>query len=150
MSKTTMNKTPPTQTALQESLRAEFDVGISMAADPENARLPDLALRITSLHSPWYKKTCPVCLDKFREGDRVRLCPECGKPYHDDRQYGMHCWQKHFTGGHICTEGGEDRFADPPRSIPRCDFTWASNTPETLSPAAGIGNDCADTRRPRC
>lgn len=32
--------------------------------------------------------TCPVCDTKFKEGDDVVVCPDCGTPYH------RACWQK--------------------------------------------------------
>ena len=100
-----------------------------MAADPDNAELPDLALRTTTIRSRWYGRTCRECKLKFREGDRVRLCPRCGKPYHDDRQYDLRCWPLHFAGGRVCTEGGRDRFSDA--EISRCDFVWAGESPES-------------------
>lgn len=32
-------------------------------------------------------KLCPVCRERFREGDDVAVCPECGTPHH------RACWQ---------------------------------------------------------
>lgn len=32
--------------------------------------------------------TCPVCGEKFKDGDDVVVCPDCGTPYHRE------CWQK--------------------------------------------------------
>ena len=32
--------------------------------------------------------TCPVCGEKFKDGDDAVLCPDCGTPYHRE------CWQK--------------------------------------------------------
>jgi uncharacterized C2H2 Zn-finger protein len=115
------------ETTLIRFLRNEIDSGIAMAADPTNANLPDLAIRITSVNSPWYSQTCLICKHKFREGDQVRLCPQCGKAYHDDDQYDLHCWQKKFTDGEICTRGGVDRFG---RGVARCDFLWFGSLPE--------------------
>lgn len=90
------------ETGLSRQLRAEFEQGISMSADPENANLPVTAIRVTTIHSRWYMLTCKVCRDRYREADRVRLCPACGEPYHDDDQYDLHCWQTHFVSGKNC------------------------------------------------
>lgn len=110
-------------------LREEMDIGQKMAADPTNANLPDLALRITSLHSTWFMRTCRVCQNKFREGDLVRLCPRCNQAYHDDSQFNLSCWQKHFSNGKICTEGGVDRFSKQP--ITPCAYQWNGRLPDT-------------------
>nr|VFJ50746.1 MAG: hypothetical protein BECKFM1743C_GA0114222_1008810 [Candidatus Kentron sp. FM]VFJ50779.1 MAG: hypothetical protein BECKFM1743A_GA0114220_1008710 [Candidatus Kentron sp. FM]VFK08765.1 MAG: hypothetical protein BECKFM1743B_GA0114221_1008010 [Candidatus Kentron sp. FM] len=82
------------QGTLTSLLRRDLELGIAMAEDPDNAGLPDLAIRVTTMHSPWFSRTCRVCRDKFREGDLVRLCPRCGEPYHDDGQYALHCWKR--------------------------------------------------------
>ncbi len=113
-------------------LRDEIEIGIHMADDPANANLPDLAPRVTTINSPWYARTCRVCKHKFREGDRVRLCPQCDEPYHDDEQYELHCWQKKFASGQVCTEGGIDRFSG--LEIPRCDFTYSGPLPDEHRP----------------
>jgi len=103
-------------------LRDEFDSGMVMAADPTNANLPESAVRTTTIYSSWFSQTCRVCKFKFREGDRVRLCPRCGKPYHDDDQYDLRCWRAHFEGGDICTQGGRDRFSEGGGEILRCEY----------------------------
>ena len=37
----------------------------------------------------YYKdESCPVCSEKFKEGDDIVVCPECGTPYH------RHCYNK--------------------------------------------------------
>lgn len=54
------------------------------------------------MRSPWFARYRKVCGDKLREGDRVRRCPDCGEPYHDDPRFGRHCWQLQFAGGGIC------------------------------------------------
>jgi hypothetical protein len=113
-----------------------MDAGLALAADPANANLPDLEIRVTSIHSPWYGQTCHVCRDKFREGDQVRLCPRCGKPYHDDSQYNLRCWHKRFAGGRICTEGGADRFSEGGRVVPRCEFSFSGKLPGELTDAS--------------
>ena len=41
--------------------------------------------------------TCPVCGEKFKDGDDVVVCPDCGTPYHRE------CWQK--TG--VCLHQAE-------------------------------------------
>jgi hypothetical protein len=114
---------------------------MAMAVDPANANLPDLAIRTTTINSPWYARTCRVCRDKFREGDRVRLCPRCGEPYHDDRQYDLHCWQEHFVGGRKCTEGGPDRFNESGREIPSCDYVGDGQLPDDPAVAASSHTD---------
>jgi hypothetical protein len=111
--------------------RAEIDLGIASSRDPVNAFLPDLHPRTTTIYSPWYTRTCPACGHKFREGDRVRLCPgvegkPCGQAYHDDGHYDLRCWPEHFKGGQVCKKGGFDRFAG--RDVAGCSFTW-SGTP---------------------
>ncbi len=60
-------------------LSEEFQKGMNMAVDPVNANLPDIAIRTTTVYSPWYAQTCNGCKFKFREGDRVRLCPKCSE-----------------------------------------------------------------------
>ncbi len=117
-----MNNTPVKELVypepvLKQRLRHEIDVGIALAADPANANLPELAIRVTTGHSPWYTQTCKVCEHKFREGDEVRLCPECGEPYHDDDQYDLHCWTGHFTDAGGCKGS-------------RCDYAWSGFLPE--------------------
>jgi len=121
-------KTSRPEPLLRQCLREEMESGIDMAADPANANLPDLAIRITTVYSPWYARACPVCRHKFREGDRVRLCPECDRPYHEDDQYGLHCWHNHFASGDICAKGGVDRFSEVQREIPRCEYVWSESS----------------------
>ena len=111
-----------------------------MAKDPVNANLPDLAIRMTTVYSPWYARTCAVCKHKFREGDMVRVCPKCSQPYHEDGQYGLHCWHKHFDSGRICTRGGVDRFSEAQREIPRCEYVW----PESSEKPARACHDAGD------
>jgi hypothetical protein len=87
---------------LEQHIHAELELGIKMAGDPANTSLPELALRVTSINSVWFTQMCRVCKDKFREGDYVRVCPTCSEPYHDDQQYDLYCWQKHFAAGAMC------------------------------------------------
>lgn len=110
------------ETGLRRQLRAELQQGILMSADPENANLSALAIRATTIHSRWYTLTCKVCRDKFREADRVRLCPECGEPYHDDAQYDLRCWQAHFTGGKNCLGLSPSSAVGPGEPIAPCPF----------------------------
>ncbi len=124
-------------------LRAELEAGEVMAADPENAALPDLALRTTTLRSRWYARTCRECRLKFREGDRVRLCPRCEKPYHDDHRYELRCWPRHFASRQVCTEGGEDRFSGA--EIPRCDFVSTEEPLDDSLPAAATSGERVET-----
>ncbi len=119
---------PYPESALKQYIRDEMNLGIAMAADPDNADLPELTIRTTTINSPWYTRTCQICKHKFREGDQVRLCPRCAEAYHDDNQYGLHCWQKKFEAGEICTPGGIDRFTE--QEIPGCDFTWSGPLPD--------------------
>lgn len=118
------------KSVLKQQISIEVELGIALSADPVNANRPDLDLRITTLNSPWFARTCRICKDKFREGDQVRLCPNCSEPFHDDKQYSLHCWQKKFAAGAICKEGrqeGEpDRFNESGRGIPRCEFSCSS------------------------
>src|SRR4030095_3992419 len=77
------------RTESENRCKVEIDLGIASSRDPENAFLPDLYARTPTIYSPWYTRACPVCQDKFRAGDRVRLCPgangkRCGRAYHDD------------------------------------------------------------------
>ncbi|HEY4388737.1 MAG TPA: hypothetical protein VGN34_30160, partial [Ktedonobacteraceae bacterium] len=136
------------RSALEQQIAAEINMGITLSADPTNANLPDLAMRITTISSPWFARSCQICKDKFREGDQVRLCPDCGEAFHDDNQYLLDCWQKKFGKGAICKEGGPDRFSDHGGDLPRCEFSWSSSadkkiwypsaesTPSQNSPAA--------------
>lgn len=121
------------ESGLYDRIRDELSAGVEMAADPTNANLPALSLLTTTINSPWYARTCGVCQDKFRETDQVRVCPRCGEAYHDDHQYDLHCWQTHFAGGKVCTEGGEDRFSGESRQIPRCDYSWNGQLPKESS-----------------
>lgn len=114
---------------MREELRVELETGIALAADPENAYLPDLAARVTTSRSRWFARGCRECKLKFREGDQVRLCPQCATPYHDDPQYGLRCWTAHFVEDRICTQGGKSRFSG--RETPRCDYVWHGRFPDT-------------------
>ncbi len=122
-----------TQPEFKGQCKAEIDLGMASSRDPVNAFLPDLYARTTTIYSPWYTRTCPVCRHKFREGDRVRLCPghqgkPCSQAYHDDSQYNLHCWHTHFTDGNVCKASGYDRFAE--RHIEGCRFTWSGEFPD--------------------
>src|SRR5215472_15840546 len=122
---------------LKQQIDAEVELGIALSADPVNANLPDLAVRITTINSPWFARTCRICKDKFREGDQVRLCPNCSEAFHDDNQYSLHCWQKKFAGGAICKEGGPDRFNESGSGLLRCEFSYTSPAViETSTPSS--------------
>lgn len=83
--------------------------GQNMSRDPLNAGAMGSAdVQVTTMHSLWFLKVCHVCENRFRAGDRVRVCPKCGRARHDDARYGLHCWQAHFGAGHICDEGQTD------------------------------------------
>jgi hypothetical protein len=123
-------------TSLVNALRGGMDEGITIAADPTNANLPILALRTTTLYSSWFANACRGCRDKFRDGDRVRLCPRCHAAYHDDDQYDLHCWQDYFRDGRICTLPGVDRFSDDSRQIPSCDYPRSDPELPPLSASA--------------
>src|SRR5579859_2170972 len=126
MNRSSNDKQSYPKSALKQQISAEVELGIALSADPANANLPDLAIRVTTINSPWFARTCRICKDKFREGDQVRLCPDCGEAFHDDNQYSLHCWQKKFAGGAICKEGGPDRFNEGGSGLPRCEFSGAS------------------------
>ncbi len=134
---------------LIRNLRDEIERGLTLASDPVNANLTALALRGTTIYSPWFVCTCKVCRFKFRVGDLVRLCPKCKEPYHADEHSGLDCWQRHFAPGHICSEGGKDRFGEDNAVKPSCDFIWdgklagqgppqADATPSNPSPHAAL------------
>jgi hypothetical protein len=127
MNRSTNDKQTYPKSALKQQIGAEVELGIALSADPVNANLPDLAIRITTINSPWFARTCRICKDKFREGDQVRLCPDCGEAFHDDNQYSLHCWPKKFADGAICTEGGPDRFNESSSGLPRCEFSCSSS-----------------------
>lgn len=136
---TMVNRSPPpltqSESALNREIRAEIELGLTLSADPTNAGLPELAIRITTIHSPWFARACRVCGDKFRDSDRVRLCPRCGEPYHDDDQYDLHCWRKHFANGGMCKEGRvDDRFSE---QVERCEFRWSQPLPEETAATSG-------------
>jgi hypothetical protein len=125
------------QTITRNLCRVAFDLAIASSCDPINAFLPDLHLRTTTIYSPWFTRSCPACRQKFREGDRVRLCPgvegkPCGQAYHDDGQYNLRCWDAHFRDGNVCKKKGFDRFAG--RHVDGCGFTWAGTLPDRDPP----------------
>jgi len=123
---------------LKQQLRTELESGIALSADPVNAGLPELAIRVTTVNSPWFARTCRICGDKFREGDQVRLCPRCGESYHDDNQYNLYCWQKKFADGGVCKAGNaDDRFSE---QLEQCDFTWSQPLPDEAA-AAGSADE---------
>src|SRR5258708_2897604 len=132
MNQPAKNDQPATslQSPLSEQIRAEFDLGIALAADPVNARRSGQALRETTIYSPWLTRACRVCKDRFRLGDQVRLCPECGEPYHDDDQYNLRCWQKQFGQGGICHPERIDRFGEQERVLAGCGFSLPMPLPE--------------------
>ena len=113
---------------LKSQLREQIRAGRLASRDPINAGLPDLYLRQTTIYSPWYTRTCPECKHKFREGDMVRLCPKCGRAYHDDGQYQLHCWEAHFADDGVCRVGGTDPITGLERES--CDYTWSGIFPE--------------------
>lgn len=120
---------PTFRTNLDSQLRTEIDVGLRSSVDPSNANQPPLALRITTLNSPWFMTNCPVCHNQFRESDLVRLCPRCEAPYHDDAQFNLDCWTKKFSTGESCTLGGSDtRFSS--QILPACLYTWDGLLPD--------------------
>jgi hypothetical protein len=129
MSKTNKTDFPRhRETLLKSRLRDEIEAGLAASEDPKNAGLPDLYLRQTTMYSLWYTRTCPECKHKFREGDMVRICPRCGRVYHDDDQHQLHCWQEHFAAGGACQEVGIDPITDQPRVT--CDYTWPGDFPD--------------------
>lgn len=130
------------ETPLKARIRVEIDAGISESRDPQNAGLPDLYRRTTTMYSPWYTRACPECKHNFREGDRVLLCPRCGQAYHDDDRYNLHCWQEHFADGKVCKKDRYDHIAE--RQLKGCDYVWSGKLPEEEK--AG-GDETQPTRR---
>lgn len=116
----------------------QIEDGLKASRDPLNADLPDLALRSTTIYSPWYTQPCPECQFKFREGDMVRVCPDCGQAYHSDNQYRLFCWEAHFADGRACKPGGFDRFSCV--HIDGCGFRWHGTVAERKS-----GSDVSST-----
>jgi uncharacterized C2H2 Zn-finger protein len=119
---------------LHARLREEMSAGLAASLDPENAGLPPLYRHETTIYSPWYTRACPECKHKFREGDTVRLCPRCGRVYHDDDQYQLHCWEEHFAEDGVCRKAR----IDPITGVPQegCDYTWSGQFPEEGREAA--------------
>ncbi len=126
---TTHQQSNEYESRFMHHLRQEMAAGVSMAKDPDNADLPALAIRTTTRYSPWFMSSCSVCHNKFREGDYVRLCPQCDKAYHDDSQFELHCWQDRFADEQQCTQGGKDRFSE--QKIEPCTFRWSGSLPDT-------------------
>lgn len=124
---TAPKKSSHNQSRLKLSLRQEIDIGIAASCDPQNAGLPDLFARTTTIYSPWYTRTCPECKLQFREGDRVRLCPKCGQAYHDDDQYHLYCWQSRFANGNVCKKERYDPIAELNRD--GCTYQWCGTFP---------------------
>ena len=121
-----MGESVAAESGLTGHLRQEILQGRESARDPLNANLPVLFLRVTTMYSPWFARNCPVCKDNFRERDQVRVCPQCHQAYHDDDQYGLHCWQDHFIDGRCCREGGDSRFGE----AKPCPFCWDGVFPD--------------------
>ncbi|MET0649061.1 MAG: hypothetical protein ABW208_20825 [Pyrinomonadaceae bacterium] len=129
---------------LKSRLREELDAGIAVARDPENADLPKEAVRTTTMYSPWYVRTCPQCKQKFRAGDRVRLCPLCERAYHEDNVYRLDCWREHFAGGKACRA---PRF-DPITSVDDPGCRYSSPEGHAAAAAAESGAEQAASVRP--
>lgn len=108
---------------LSELLRDEMLAGIEMASDPLNAGLALLLRRQTTLESAWFAASCGYCHLKVREGDWVRVCPDCGQAYHDDERYEFDCWRRKVATGEVCKVGGVDEF-DEDVVEPSCDYVW--------------------------
>ncbi len=107
-------------TILKALLREEFQAGVKDSKDPENAWLPDLAIRKTTMYSPWFMRLCPFCGLEFREGDLARICPECGQAYHDDPRYNLRCWRRYFSKHPFCSPEKRNRDGVPIRK--KCEF----------------------------
>lgn len=84
-------------------LKEELEIGKVLARDPQNAEVPLLNKRTTTMDSSWFNDICSVCQFRFRVGDVVRVCPRCEKAYHDDIQFNLHCWQIRFKDDGCCT-----------------------------------------------
>ncbi|HEX3641172.1 MAG TPA: hypothetical protein VHV10_07770 [Ktedonobacteraceae bacterium] len=56
MNRSTNDKQTYPKSALKQQIGAEVELGIALSADPVNANLPDLAIRITTINSPWFAR----------------------------------------------------------------------------------------------
>ncbi len=63
--------------------------------------------------------------------------PKCGEAYHDDSQFGLHCWHQRFSGGKPCKEAGNRRFG-PALS---CDFRWQGPLPQSVGARPGAAEE---------
>jgi hypothetical protein len=124
--KNNVQKEAQPESHLKAESRREIEDGLATSQDSLNADLPELALRITTIYSPWYTRTCLQCKHRFREGDQIRICPECEVCYHDDGQYNLHCWQERFADGRVCRE---DRY-DPISELDTrgCTYEWTGRS----------------------
>ncbi|MCP4405247.1 MAG: hypothetical protein GY801_49100 [bacterium] len=127
------SKQTRSETPLGAGIRQELLLGMDISRDPDNAGLPDLFARITTMYSPWFNRTCPECKLKFREDDRVRLCPACGQAYHDDVQYELHCWMKHFRDENVCKEARYDQISENYQQ--GCGYQWLGTFPDQQNQA---------------
>ncbi len=149
MSRSTGDTPAFPKATLKEQIGEEMEVGIALSADPINANLPDLALRTTTINSAWFGQICGVCKDKFRDGDLVRLCPNCAEPFHDDSRYDLLCWQKKFTSGAICKKGAiDDRFDQDGSGLQRCEFSLPfASSPDGQPSVSSFEDGLSEERR---
>ena len=84
------------KTPIDDLVEKELKKGLEISRDPSNANLGDNAIRITQISSKWYHESCMICDFKFREGDKVRICPKCKIAIHQDQRYQLECWSNHF------------------------------------------------------
>ncbi|MDM8515086.1 hypothetical protein QUF76_02715 [Desulfobacterales bacterium HSG16] len=122
------DKTHKDKNSLKTRLSREIQTGIDSAKDSENADLPDLAIRTTTMYSKWYTRHCPTCKLKFREQDQVRLCPQCSQAYHDDDQYNLRCWERHFANERNCKNDSHDPINEVDRK--GCYYKWNGKFPD--------------------
>lgn len=106
--KAKMNKGP----VLEQLLAKEIEKGKKIARDPQNALLHVDALRITNASSEWLNNDCYICKFKFREGDRIRICPNCELPFHQDEPSKLLCWSNLKKESSICPRCKQDIHQD--------------------------------------
>jgi len=87
---------------MEQMMSKEVEKGIKMARDPQNAILLSGALRVTNHNSDWFDRECFYCKFKFREEDRIRICPHCDFPLHEDGRFDLKCWSDYFHDNNHC------------------------------------------------
>lgn len=116
MAKTSKSKSSG-RSPLEQLMAKELEKGKKMARDPQNAILRSGALRVTNHNSEWLASECFHCKFKFREEDRVRICPNCEFPLHEDGRFDLKCWSDFFHATKQCPRCNQEISAEPPEKI---------------------------------